>query len=312
MTGNNSVDFMAALECMAMAMQATAQILGHQDGNGNGRNGDNGPMILATFLKVNPLIFRGMTNPTEADNWFQTMERALQVQQVPANQYVEFATYQLMGEAQFWWLGTLHLLQQDNVVIPWDSFQSEFYKKSFSNSVRTEKEIKLLQLKQVSMSVAEYTSRFEELCWFSRICQDAPGDFDEWKCIKYEGGLRSNILSTVGLMDIRTFSKLVNKSRVTEECSRKATLAENNCQESYRKEQGKNLTPRSQSFKRNDYIPLRPQDQINYGRNYNHNGNRRGKHIWIYSDELRCFKCGLPEHKAILCPHKMAQDAGQS
>ncbi|XP_015955562.1 uncharacterized protein LOC107479959 [Arachis duranensis] len=271
MTGNNSVDFMAALECMAMAMQATAQILGHQDGNGNGRNGDNGPMILATFLK-------------------------------------------LMGEAQFWWLGILHLLQQDNVVIPWDSFQSEFYKKSFSNSVRTKKEIKLLQLKQVSMSVAEYISRFEELCRFSRICQDAPGNFEEWKCIKYEGRLRSNTLSTVGLMDIRTFSKLVNKSRVTEECSRKATLAEieNDYQGSYRKEQGKNLTPRSQSFKRNDYIPLRLQDQINYGRNYNHNGNRRGKHIWTYSDELRCFKCGLPEHKAIVCPHKMAQDAGQS
>ncbi|KAL4344889.1 hypothetical protein AHAS_Ahas11G0223500 [Arachis hypogaea] len=93
MTGNNMVNFMDALENMIAAMPATVEVLGQQDNNGNGGDGDNGPMSLATFLKVNPPVFCGTTNPTEADNWFHAMERALQAQHVPEDQYVEFATY---------------------------------------------------------------------------------------------------------------------------------------------------------------------------------------------------------------------------
>ncbi|XP_016172669.1 uncharacterized protein LOC107615066 [Arachis ipaensis] len=68
------------------------------------------------------------------------------------------------------------------------------------------------------MSVSEYTDKFEELFRFSRMCQRTPVDYEEWKCIKYEGGLRSDIFSSVGPMEIRTSSELVNKSRVAEEC----------------------------------------------------------------------------------------------
>ncbi|QHO38894.1 uncharacterized protein DS421_4g124370 [Arachis hypogaea] len=61
---------MAALENMAAAMQATAEILGNQINHGNhGNNNDKeGPMTLATFLKVHPPTFRRTSNPTDADN----------------------------------------------------------------------------------------------------------------------------------------------------------------------------------------------------------------------------------------------------
>ncbi|XP_016178183.1 uncharacterized protein LOC107620555 [Arachis ipaensis] len=119
---------------MIATMQATAEATDQQVNNGNGGNGENGPMTLATFLKINPPTFRRIINPTKADNWFQAMERALQAQQVSEDQCVEFATYQLMG------------------------------------------------------------------------------------------GLWSDILSTVGPLEIRTFFELVNKSRVAEDCVRKAVL----------------------------------------------------------------------------------------
>ncbi|XP_015940853.1 uncharacterized protein LOC107466392 [Arachis duranensis] len=132
---------------MVAAMQATAVALGNQSGNCDSNDRENGPMILVTFLKIKPPIFGGTTNPTEIDNWFQVMKRVLQAQQVPENQCVEFVTYQLTGEAQFWWQGMRRLLQQDNVATPWDTFKLEFYKKYFPNSVRTAKELELLQLK---------------------------------------------------------------------------------------------------------------------------------------------------------------------
>nr|XP_025664664.1 uncharacterized protein LOC112763131 [Arachis hypogaea] len=227
---------MAAMVNLANTMEANAaatlqavQRLGQPAGNGNGegngndnaeRNGDNmggAPMTLATFLKVHPPSFRGSTNSTEADNWFQAMEHALQAQHVLNNQYVEFAAYQLLGEAQHWWQGECRLLQLQNADIPWDVFQMAFYKKYFPESVREAKKMELIELKQGSLFVADYTSRFEEVCRFSRVCQGAPETYKSYKCIKYQRGLKDNIMTAVAPLEIRIFSDLVNKTRVVEE-----------------------------------------------------------------------------------------------
>ncbi|XP_015970113.1 uncharacterized protein LOC107493540 [Arachis duranensis] len=176
--------------------------------HGNDGGGVQGLMTLANFFKVNLPKFKGTTSPTEADTWFQAMEQALQAQVVPEGQCVEFATYLPTGEASHWWQGVRHLMQQGDDYITWNAFREEFYKKYFLTSATTAKELELLQLKQGTM--------------FSRMCQGTPGDYEEWKCIKYEGGLRSDIFSSVGPMEIRTFSELVNKSKVAEECVKKA------------------------------------------------------------------------------------------
>ncbi|MED6139342.1 hypothetical protein PIB30_082964 [Stylosanthes scabra] len=83
------------------------------------------------------------------------------------------------------------------------------------------------------MTVAEYTRKFEELCRFSRIGQGNSTEFEEWKCIKFEGGLREELLAFVGPMEIRTFAELVNKSQLVEGCSKKLEAAQEN-----RREQG--------------------------------------------------------------------------
>ncbi|XP_025616825.1 uncharacterized protein [Arachis hypogaea] len=99
------------------------------------------------------------------DNAEETaMERALQAQYILNNQYVEFAAYQLAGEAQHWRQVGCRLLQLQNAVVHWDVFQTAFYKKYFPESTSEAKEMELMQLKQGSLSVADYTSKFEELC----------------------------------------------------------------------------------------------------------------------------------------------------
>ncbi|KAL4373221.1 hypothetical protein AHAS_Ahas05G0060100 [Arachis hypogaea] len=35
---------------------------------------------MAAMMQVHPLAFRGTSNPTDADNWIQAIERALQAQ----------------------------------------------------------------------------------------------------------------------------------------------------------------------------------------------------------------------------------------
>ncbi|XP_016177913.1 uncharacterized protein LOC107620233 [Arachis ipaensis] len=216
MAGNDPVDFMAALGNMVSTVQVITEVLGNQMNSGNGNTGEEGPRTLATFLKVHLPTFRGTTNPTETDNWLQAIEWALQAQQVPEEQWVVFATYQLQ--------------------------------------VRNAKELELLQLKQGQMFVAEYTNKFEELCQFFRICQGALEDFVEWKCIKYEGGLWSDILSSVGLMEIIVFSELVKKSRVAEEYIRKSGVEKESQRMPFQMNQRRNFAPRGRTFKRGGFV----------------------------------------------------------
>ncbi|XP_015953815.1 uncharacterized protein LOC107478185 [Arachis duranensis] len=210
----------------------------------------------------------------------------------PNNLCVEFATYLLTREASNWWQGARRLLQQGNDPITWGAFQVEFYKKYFPNSPRTVKELELLLLKQGTMSVSEYTDKFEELFRFSHMCQGTPGDFEEWKCIKYEGGLRSEILSSVGPMEIRVFSELVNKSRIAEECVRKAVEAKNDRRESHRREHNQEYPTRGQEFKRRGYPQRFPQRRNDLATNKNSQGKGRKKQILAASDVLSCQRCG--------------------
>ncbi|XP_015932609.1 uncharacterized protein LOC107458909 [Arachis duranensis] len=323
---NNPINLMAVLENMAAAMQATTETLGQQiNNNGNGGREAQGLMTLETFLKVNPPKFKGTTNLTEANTWFQAIERALQAQLVLEEQCVKFATYLLTGEASHWWQGTRHLLQQGDDPITWDAIQVEFYKKYFPNSTRTANELELLQLKQGAMSVSKYTDKFDELFGFSRMCQGAPGDFEEWKYIKYEGGLWSDILSLVGPMEIRTFSELVNKSRIAEECMKRRVAEKGS-----HREHNQGFSPRGRKFKGRGYIQHFPHGRNNFATSEKSQRNGKGKRAAAASDVLSCqicgshhpnrpcrvglgvcYKCELPGHVSRNFQQGESQDAGR-
>ncbi|XP_016164896.1 uncharacterized protein LOC107607454 [Arachis ipaensis] len=162
---------MAAMTNLANSMQASAvrttqamERLGKPARNGNanregvGNNLGGALMTIATFLKT---------------------------QHISDTQFVEFAAYQLIGEAQYWWQGECRLLQLQNTDIPWELFQTTFYREYFLESMRKARELELMQLKQGSMFVTEYSSKFVELYRFSRECQGTPESYEGWKCIKY-------------------------------------------------------------------------------------------------------------------------------
>ncbi|XP_057760549.1 uncharacterized protein LOC130980925 [Arachis stenosperma] len=259
--------FMATMNDVAEVVREAAvgaaravERLGVRDGNKNEYGEDNvndennlghpeRPMTLATFLKVNPPKFKGTLVATDADNWFRGIERSLRAQHVPEGQHVEFATYMPEGEAEYWWQGIQRLLQQNENNIPWDIFRDKFYKKYFPGAARDAKEMELMQLRQGDMTVAEYARKFDDLCRFSKICQGNPADFEEWKCLKFEGGLREELMNSVVPLEIRNFAELVNKSKLVEECSKKLATARASRREDLQRDFVQNLAPQGRNFK---------------------------------------------------------------
>ena len=72
----------------------------------------------------------------------------------------------LTVEADDWWLKTCQRLEAAGENVTWAVFRREFPRKYFPEDVRGKKEIEFLELKQGSMSVVEYASKFDELAKF--------------------------------------------------------------------------------------------------------------------------------------------------
>jgi len=107
------------------------------------------------------------------------------------DQKVRLATHMLAEEAEFWWIKAKRRLEAGGDVVSWERFKDDFLKKYFPADLRNKKEVEFLQLKQGSMSVANYANKFEEL---SRFCPYINAEGAEIsKCVKFESGLRPEI-----------------------------------------------------------------------------------------------------------------------
>ncbi|XP_015960811.1 uncharacterized protein LOC107484784 [Arachis duranensis] len=175
--------------------------------------------------------------------------------------------------------------------------QEAFYKKYSYESLREARELELLQLKQGSMTIAEYTSKFEEFFRFSKISQGTSESYEEWKCVKYEVGLREDIRRVVAPLEIRRFSKLVDKARVVEEHAKTVVSSRDTHRGNTSRELDDYLGPRGQNFKKDGHTPQHLLGQENFRRDNNAQLHRmKGSHL--------CFTCGLPGNLAKNCHRK--------
>ncbi|KAL4356878.1 hypothetical protein AHAS_Ahas09G0130700 [Arachis hypogaea] len=147
-----------------------------------------------------------------------------------------------------------------------------------------------MQLKQSSLSLADYASQFEYLSRFSRVCQSTPETHDSWKCIKYKRGLKDSIMTAVAPIEISTFSELVNKARVVEEYTKTVALSRDTHGENTNRERDNYLVPRGQNFKKDGHTPQLLLSQENFRSDNNAQSNHmRGSDARAFWPVSRTF-----------------------
>ncbi|XP_058778904.1 uncharacterized protein LOC131652922 [Vicia villosa] len=175
MTGRNDVAIAAALEVMAQALEHQSDI---------GKN--VGYRSLTTFQRENPPVFKGTYVLHGALTWLKEIERIFCVMDCTPNQKVRYGTHMLAVEASYWWLETRQRLETTGEEVTWVVLRREFLRKYFPEDVRGKKENELLKLKQGSMSVTDYATKFSELAKFYQHYDGLTGEFS--KCINEKRG----------------------------------------------------------------------------------------------------------------------------
>ncbi|XP_058185773.1 uncharacterized protein LOC131302999 [Rhododendron vialii] len=136
------------------------------------------------FCKHRPPTFNGDSNPTMAETWLKEFKVILDTLEITRNgDHVALATYQLKGEARYWW----DLMEATHTIatMTFDEFEILFLDKYFSTPLRLVKEQEFLNLKQGTMTITQYAAKFEEL---SRYALAAIATEDK-KARRFEWGL---------------------------------------------------------------------------------------------------------------------------
>jgi hypothetical protein len=149
----------------------------------------------------------------DADDWLRSIEKKLQVVQCNNREKVLLASHHLSGPATDWWVAYMEAHDEPES-INWTEFRATFCEHHVPKGVIKLKKKEFLDLKQGSMSVNEYVTKFTQL---SRYAPHEV-DTDEKKKECFLNGLNDGLAYALEARDFENFQGMVNKALVLENC----------------------------------------------------------------------------------------------
>jgi len=156
------------------------------------------------FLRHKPEEFTGKASPDEADAWLRKCEKIFKVMNCEDEQKLLFATYQLNEDVEYWWAGMEQQMGTKEESVTWANFRTHFLDKNFPDTARQHREAEFLALQQGDMTMQEYVNKFEHLARY--YSQDIT---EEWRCLKFERGLKHELKKVLTPLRERRFPILV-------------------------------------------------------------------------------------------------------
>jgi hypothetical protein len=166
---------------------------------------------LGEFQRTKPPTFSHSIEPMDADDWLKTTEKKLQVVQFNNREKVLFVSHQLEGPAADLWDAYIEAHEEPES-INWQEFKNSFCSHHVPPGVMKLKKKEFEELKQGSMSVSEYVSRFTQL---SRYAPDNV-DTNEKKQDGFINGLNDGLAYAIEARDFINIQDMVHKALVLE------------------------------------------------------------------------------------------------
>nr|GEY65168.1 reverse transcriptase domain-containing protein [Tanacetum cinerariifolium] len=179
-----------------------------QEGNGNGRNGENGihgmnyggfmPMArectFQDFLKCKPYTFSGTEGVVGLTRWFEKMETVFNINNCPSKYQVKYATCTLQDSALTWWNSHKRTIGIDVAyAMKWVGLMKLMIEVYCPRNEVQKMETELWNLTVKGNDLTAYTQRFQELILLCTIM--VPNEEDRVE--RFIGGLPDNIQGNV-------------------------------------------------------------------------------------------------------------------
>jgi hypothetical protein len=164
---------------------------------------------LGDFQRTKPSTFSHAMEPTVADDWLKSVEKKLKVMQCNNHEKVLLASHQLSRPTANWWDAYVEAHEEPES-INWSEFRAAFRVHNVPQGVIKLKKIELQDLKQGSMSMNKYVTKFTQLSRY------APHEVDtnEKKHVCFLNGLNDGLPYALEARDIENFQGMVNKDLV--------------------------------------------------------------------------------------------------
>lgn len=147
--------------------------------------------------------FYGTTDPAEAETWLKRTERVFGMMRCTVDEQYDFAVSLLQGDAYDWW-ETVPGSTVRPSILTYADFLREFRDRYMPEVYQDEKQREFLNLKQRTMTVAEYEVKFQQLSHYAPMMVATDRD----RCRRFEEGLNYEIRDRLTPGDLRSYSDL--------------------------------------------------------------------------------------------------------
>jgi hypothetical protein len=166
---------------------------------------------LEDFQCTTPPTFSHSVESMDADDWLKTVEKKLQVVQCNNRERVLLASHQLTWSTADWWDAYVEA-HEEHDTINWNEFKIDFRSHHAPQGVIKPNKKEFQDLKQGSMTVSEYVTRFTQLSRYA--LNDVDTDEKKQEC--FLNGLDDGLAYALEVRDFENFQTMVDKALVLE------------------------------------------------------------------------------------------------
>jgi hypothetical protein len=168
--------------------------------------------ILEKFVKLGPTTFRGDPDATKAELWIEEMEKILETMRCSDEQKVTFASFKLVGAAEYWWRMLKGKWELAGTVWTWANFVGEFKRRFIPAIYQDKREAEFLKLEQGNMTIAQYEAKYNTLARYNpHLVPD-----EATRAKRFVKGLRSEFRSRMVVLGLTNYYDAVEKGYAIE------------------------------------------------------------------------------------------------